>query len=70
MMRKVKQSSIKFFEGIDENDLLNSIKTLFKNGRESEEYIKGRMMKGIIVYKSKYGATKKYAQWLREETGF
>ena len=27
-------------------------------------------MKGIIVYKSKYGATKKYAQWLREETGF
>ncbi len=28
------------------------------------------MMKGIIVYKSKYGATKKYAQWLREETGF
>lgn len=27
-------------------------------------------MKGIIVYKSKYGATKKYAEWLREETGF
>ena len=27
-------------------------------------------MKGIVVYKSKYGATKKYAQWLCEETGF
>ena len=27
-------------------------------------------MKGIIVYKSKYGATKKYAKWLSEETGF
>lgn len=26
--------------------------------------------KGIVVYKSKYGATKKYAQWLCEETGF
>lgn len=27
-------------------------------------------MKGIILYKSKYGATKKYAEWLSEETGF
>ena len=27
-------------------------------------------MKGIILYQSKYGATKKYAQWLSEETGF
>ncbi len=27
-------------------------------------------MKGIILYQSKYGATKKYAEWLREETGF
>lgn len=27
-------------------------------------------MKGIILYKSKYGATKKYADWLSEETGF
>lgn len=27
-------------------------------------------MKGIILYKSKYGATKKYANWLAEETGF
>lgn len=27
-------------------------------------------MTGIIVYKSKYGATKKYADWLSEETGF
>lgn len=27
-------------------------------------------MKGIIVYKSKYGATKKYAEWLSKETGF
>ena len=27
-------------------------------------------MKGIILYQSKYGATKKYAQWLSEKTGF
>lgn len=27
-------------------------------------------MTGIIIYKSKYGATKKYANWLSEETGF
>ena len=27
-------------------------------------------MKGIILYTSKYGATKKYADWLAEETGF
>ncbi len=27
-------------------------------------------MNGIIVYKSKYGATKKYAEWLSEEAGF
>ena len=24
------------------------------------------MGKGIIIYQSKYGATKKYAEWLRE----
>lgn len=28
------------------------------------------MDKGIILYQSKYGATKKYVQWLQEETGF
>lgn len=28
------------------------------------------MSKGIILYQSKYGATKKYASWLKEETGF
>ena len=28
------------------------------------------MVNGIILYKSKYGATKQYAQWLAEETGF
>lgn len=28
------------------------------------------MKKGIILYKSKYGATKKYAEWLKEETDF
>lgn len=28
------------------------------------------MSKGMILYQSKYGATRKYAQWLREETGF
>lgn len=28
------------------------------------------MKQGIIVYQSKYGATKKYAGWLREMTGF
>lgn len=27
-------------------------------------------MKGIILYKSKYGATLKYAEWLSAETGF
>ena len=27
-------------------------------------------MKGIILYQSKYGATKKYAHWLAEDTGF
>lgn len=27
-------------------------------------------MGGIILYQSKYGATRKYAQWLSEETGF
>lgn len=27
-------------------------------------------MNGIILYQSKYGATKKYAQWLSEETDF
>lgn len=28
------------------------------------------MKQGIILYKSKYGAAKKYADWLRESTGF
>ncbi len=28
------------------------------------------MEKGIILYQSKYGATKKYAQWLQDATGF
>lgn len=28
------------------------------------------MSKGIILYQSKYGATKKYAEWLRDETGY
>ncbi|MDL2249510.1 flavodoxin domain-containing protein [Lachnospiraceae bacterium OttesenSCG-928-J05] len=28
------------------------------------------MKTGIILYQSKYGSTKKYAEWLREETGF
>lgn len=28
------------------------------------------MKKGIIVYRSKYGATKKYVNWLHEITGF
>lgn len=27
-------------------------------------------MNGVILYQSKYGATKKYAQWLSGETGF
>lgn len=27
-------------------------------------------MNGVILYQSKYGATKKYAQWISEETGF
>lgn len=28
------------------------------------------MSKGIILYQSKYGATKKYAEWLKEKTGY
>lgn len=28
------------------------------------------MNQGIIIYQSKYGSTKKYAQWIAEETGF
>lgn len=28
------------------------------------------MKKGIIIYQSKYGATKKYAEWLHRMTGF
>lgn len=27
-------------------------------------------MNGVILYQSKYGATRKYASWLSEETGF
>lgn len=27
-------------------------------------------MKGIILYTSKYGATRRYAQWIAEQTGF
>ncbi|MCP4179449.1 MAG: hypothetical protein GY756_16950 [bacterium] len=27
-------------------------------------------MKGIIIYKSKYGTTRQYAQWIEEETKF
>ena len=27
-------------------------------------------MKGIILYSSKYGATKRYAEWLADDTGF
>ena len=27
-------------------------------------------MKGIVIYKSKYGAAKKYAEWIAEATGF
>lgn len=29
-----------------------------------------QMKKGVILYRSKYGATKKYASWLEEATGF
>lgn len=28
------------------------------------------MSRGIILYQSKYGATKKYVDWLVEETGY
>lgn len=28
------------------------------------------MEKGIIIYQSKYGATKKYAEWLRDMTDY
>lgn len=29
-----------------------------------------REMKGIVIYKSKYGSTKKYAEWIAEELSF
>lgn len=38
---------------------------LFPNGNHGSE-----IMNGIILYKSKYGATKRYAKWLQEKTGF
>ena len=28
------------------------------------------VMSGVILYQSKYGATKRYAEWLSDETGF
>ena len=28
------------------------------------------MMQGIIIYKSKYGSTKQFSEWLREDTSF
>ncbi len=27
-------------------------------------------MRGVIIYRSTYGSTKQYAEWIREETGF
>ena len=27
-------------------------------------------MQGIIIYKSKYGSTKQFSEWLREDTSF
>ncbi len=27
-------------------------------------------MQGIIIYKSKYGSTRQYAEWVQSETGF
>ena len=27
-------------------------------------------MNGVIIYKSKYGSTRQYSEWLRDETGF
>jgi len=27
-------------------------------------------MKGIVIYKSKYGSTRKYAEWISESTGY
>lgn len=27
-------------------------------------------MSGVIIYRSSYGSTKQYAEWIREETGF
>lgn len=27
-------------------------------------------MKGVIIYKSKYGSTRQYAEWICAETGF
>jgi menaquinone-dependent protoporphyrinogen IX oxidase len=32
--------------------------------------VEENVMKGIVIFKSKYGATKRYAKWIAEETGF
>lgn len=40
-----------------------------REARQTEKE-KKRMKKGIIIWKSKYGATEKYVNWLKEETGF
>lgn len=37
---------------------------------EIQEEPRDRKRKGIIIYKSKYGATRKYVEWLVDETGF
>ena len=39
-------------------------------GSDQNGLEEGRMEKGMILYQSKYGAARKYAGWLREETGF
>ncbi|MFQ9509415.1 MAG: flavodoxin domain-containing protein [Lachnospiraceae bacterium] len=56
------------------NILLNLIGTVYdrnlKNSNELREMGKTTMTKGVILYQSKYGATKTYVDWLIEATNF
>lgn len=58
----------RMFEGVSEEQLQITIQTIIQiedNLRRFEI-----MSRGIILYQSKYGATKKYVDWLVEELGY
>jgi len=48
----------------------NSKASIYHGKMLNSEFTEVIMKKGIILYTSKYGATKKYTNWLMEETGF